>query len=177
MDNRSRIQYLETKLQDQQAELEEAKGHKVGQCQARKLEVLFLRKVHEHNVHWSLDELKHMMTSLDSRVTQLRNILKPGDGSPQLTKAQKVVVLFSKYSEKGIEMDRGDVLKSIMDLNQDLLELEHVGVLLVEIACLATAPAMVKAKDTVPTGKTRHRDESGVDKVRASKRDRVNISP
>lgn len=85
-------------------------------AETRNFVLSFLRIVEENNKHWSLDELEHIMTSLDSRVTQLQEILKHGK---KPTKTQKVVGLMMKLCEKGVEMDRTDVVESILDLNRD----------------------------------------------------------
>ncbi len=82
-------------------------------------------------------------------------VLKPGE---KPTKAQKVVAVLSKYCQEGMEMNRDDVLESISDLNQDLLELEGG----VEIATCTgddsngtTTPLMVNVEIAGTNVKTR----------------------
>ena len=92
--------------------------------EARKSELRFLHQVVKGtNDHWTLDQLKETMSSLDSRVTLLREKLKSGE---KISNCQKVVALMSMLCEKGVDMNRSDVLDAIDDTNNELLVLERM---------------------------------------------------
>ena len=92
--------------------------------EARKSELRFLHQVvQDKNDHWTLDQLKEMVSSLDSRVTLLREKLKPGE---KPSNCQKLVALMFVLCEKGVETTRGDILDAIVDTNKELLVLERM---------------------------------------------------
>ena len=164
------------RIKNLKAQLEEAK-----KCEAhtRKLELHVVRKVQENDENWSLDELKDMMASLDTRVTQLRNVLKPRE---KPSKTQKVVELLSKLFKNGVEMDRVDVVESISDLNRELSDLqrkESAAMARTGDKCSDTHATITQnEKDGATNGQTRLRDESSDDEARSTrKRARVSVSP
>jgi len=90
-------------------------------CEARKSELYFLSKVDKMKECLSAEDLKPILLSLNSRLTNLKKKVQPGS---KPSKTQKYVKCLFSLCAKGEDMERDDICEVILDINKELVEME-----------------------------------------------------
>ena len=123
--NTDRMRHLESQVRTQQNEIDQAKERESllakSLKESRMVEQDYLDKVLKKQENWNLDELKQLLSCLDTRVTTIRNVINP-EQKPSTN--QKLVASMFKLCEMGVEMDRFDALDCIKNSFKEVLGME-----------------------------------------------------
>lgn len=122
---KDRMHHLESQVRTQQNDIDQAKERESllakSLKESRMLEQDYLDKVLKKQENWNLDELKQLLSCLDTRVATIRNVINP-EQKPSTN--QKLVASMFKLCEMGVEMDRFDALDCIKNSFKEVLGME-----------------------------------------------------